>query len=70
MFRTLPCLALFVIACPARAEEDAKFEKFNLSPQLGVLTIAPSPDGKQAAIAVGDLTVLTWNLVKGEELVQ
>jgi WD40 repeat protein len=63
---TLLCLA----AVPAVADDNGKFEKFTLSPRLGVLTVSPAPDGKQLAIAVGDFTVRTWDLVKGEELQQ
>jgi len=60
-----------VLSSPTFAEDDpGKFEKINLSARLGVWSIAPSPDGKQAAIAIGDFTVRTWDLVKGEELVQ
>lgn len=70
MLRTV--VGLLIAATPIVAEdnENGKFEKFNLNARLSLLSVAAGPDGKQVAIAAGDFTLRTWNVAKGEELMQ
>src|SRR5947208_6440445 len=67
----LAALPLWAIpAAGAADEENGKFEKYALSTRVGVWSVAPSPDGKQAVVSVGDLTLRVWDIEKGQELKQ
>lgn len=61
--------ALFVAGLALRAPaNEGKFEKYTLDQRLGVWSVAPAPDGKQAVVAVGDFTLRLWDIDKGQEL--
>jgi len=67
----LVSLSLWATPAARDGEEDnGKFDKYNLSTRLGVWSVAPSPDGKQAVLAIGDMTLRVWDIEKGQELKQ
>jgi WD40 repeat protein len=63
----LSIIASLAVAAAAVAD-DGKTERYFLPSKLPVLSVSPAPDGTHIALAVGDKSVRTFDVVKGKEV--